>query len=255
MSRRLPGQGLLIAFEGIDGAGKTTQARAIAHTLREIGLDVIESKEPTNGAWGQKLRASASTGRLPPREELDLFVKDRREHVRTLIQPALGQGQIVIVDRYYYSTAAYQGARGMDYEEIIVLNETFAPRPDLLFLLRVEPSVGRARIATRGDEANLFEGEAALAASAQIFDRIEGLHVRRLDGNQSISELQHTIVEAVWHAIDQKIPRAAADRPPITAGDLVGGAERVLADGAVRVEDKAKALLDWFYSSAARARV
>src|SRR5206468_12564349 len=119
------------------------------------------------------LRESASTGRLAPAEELHAFLEDRREHVATLIRPALAAGKVVIVDRYYFSTAAYQGARGQDPDELIRINEEFAPKPDLLVLLVVTPQQGIARIGQRGDAGNLFEREEDLAKSAAIFARLE----------------------------------------------------------------------------------
>lgn len=152
-------RGILVAVEGIDGAGKTTQAAAIVEQLRGVGLDVVTSKEPTSGVWGQRLRESAATGRMAPSEELAAFIEDRKEHVRELIRPALDAGKVVVLDRYYFSTAAYQGARGMDWRSILEQNEAFAPQPDLLVVLRVDPKVGLTRVASRGDEANLFERE------------------------------------------------------------------------------------------------
>src|SRR3990167_4813314 len=241
MANALSPRGLLIVFEGIDGAGKTTQARSLARQLRQMGVEVVESKEPRNGPGGQKLRQSGETGRLEPEEELELFVKDRREHVRDLIEPGLAAGKGVIVDRYYFSTAAYQGARGMDYEEILRINQAFAPAPDLVFILRVEPSVGRTRIAARGDRANLFEGESALAASAAIFDCIKGPFVRVLDGNRSVGELEHVINLATWSAIEprlpQPVPAQALDRDA-----LVREANALIADDSVPLEGKAQAL-------------
>src|SRR5262245_60816806 len=135
-----PRTGILVAIEGIDGAGKTTQAEMIEQRLATAGFEVIRAKEPTAGRYGQQLRDSATSGRLPPEQELELFLADRREHVVTTIQPALEAGKVVILDRYYFSMAAYQGARGMDPEAILAVNETFAPPPDLLVLLRVTPS-------------------------------------------------------------------------------------------------------------------
>lgn len=196
MATTVGAPGLLIVFEGIDGAGKTTQAAALAEKLVSVGLDVVCSKEPTSGPWGQKLRGSASSGRLSPEEELAAFVEDRREHVQGLIRPALDAGKVVILDRYYFSTAAYQGARGMDWRSILETNESFAPQPDVLVILGVEPKVGMARIAARGDSANLFERETDLAASAAIFAEIEKPYLLRIDGHRGKQEITAAIL---WH--------------------------------------------------------
>lgn len=243
MATTLSPRGLLFAFEGIDGAGKTTQARSLARLLRAMGMSVVESKEPTNGTWGRQLRESGERGRLAPEQELELFIRDRREHVSQLIEPSLTAGSIVIVDRYYFSTAAYQGARGMDVEEILRLNETFAPQPDLLFLLTVPPSIGRERIAARGDRANLFEDEAALGVSAEIFERIQRPYLRRLDGQWSISELEHTVLLAASKMIEKRL-RPAPDPHGPTAADLLAEANELLADDSVPVGEKAQALLE-----------
>ena len=90
----------------------------MADALRKEGHEVIQSFEPTNGTWGSKLRESATTGRLSIEEELDYFIRDRREHVEQVITPTIHGGGIVILDRYYFSTMAYQGARGIDPTEI-----------------------------------------------------------------------------------------------------------------------------------------
>jgi dTMP kinase len=192
------GRGLLIAIEGIDGAGKTTQANALAERLAVVGLQVVTSKEPTNGPWGQKLRSSAANGRMSAEDELAAFIEDRREHVRDIIRPSLDAGKVVILDRYYFSTAAYQGARGMDWRAIIQQNEGFAPEPDLLVLLSVDPKVGMSRIAERGDSANLFEREDLLATSAAIFGEIDKPYLLRLDGQRAKNELTGAVLQHLY---------------------------------------------------------
>ena len=149
--------GFLLVLEGIDGSGKSTLARRLAAWLRERGREVITSREPTDGPHGTALRQSAKTGRLSLEAELDLFQKDRAEHVAKLIAPALACGAVVILDRYYFSTAAYQGARGLDPQAIIAANEKFAPIPDLVLLLDLDPAAGAARIHRRGDVLDDFE--------------------------------------------------------------------------------------------------
>jgi dTMP kinase len=113
-------RGLLIVFEGIDGSGKTTHVRLLDQRLRRAGYDVVCLKEPTEGPWGQKLRQLAQHGRqeIPPTTELEWFLQDRREDVEHNIQPALARGQIVVLDRYYFSTIAYQGTLQLDPEEM-----------------------------------------------------------------------------------------------------------------------------------------
>jgi dTMP kinase len=192
-----PTRGLLVALEGIDGAGKTTQARELAAALSAAGVAYVTTKEPTSGPWGAKIRASAQTGRLPLEEELAAFIADRREHVANLIKPSLEQGKVVIVDRYYLSTVAYQGARGLDPDELLRMN-AFAPKPDLLFIFDVAPAVGLARVRSRGDVADLFEKEDELARARAIFLRLEGdpqTHV--LDATQSLDVITKTIHDIV----------------------------------------------------------
>lgn len=161
--------GLFIVLEGIDGTGKSTQTRLLADWFREQGREVVASREPTDGPWGAKLRATAATGRLSPEEELDLLLRDRRDHVEQLIAPALAAGKVVILDRYYFSTMAYQGSRGLDPAEIRRVNESFAPRPDLLFILDLDVDTALSRIGGRGDTANEFEKHDSLAKCREIF--------------------------------------------------------------------------------------
>lgn len=159
----------LIVIEGIDGTGKSTQVRLLADWLKSQGREVIASFEPTNGPWGRKLRESAATGRLSPEEELDYFLRDRQEHVTGLIAPALAEGKYVILDRYYFSTMAYQGLRGFDPQEIRERNEAFAPVPDRLLILDLEVDGALARIGARGDVANEFEKRDALTKIRETF--------------------------------------------------------------------------------------
>jgi dTMP kinase len=112
-------EGILLAVDGIDGAGKTTQVKLLADALRAAGENVLASKEPTDGQWGRRLRQSAQNGRLSLEDELHAFIEDRKEHVATTILPALAAGSVVLLDRYFYSTIAYQGARGADVATLV----------------------------------------------------------------------------------------------------------------------------------------
>lgn len=162
-------QGIFIVIEGIDGTGKSTQSKRLAEWFRSRGREVLLSREPTDGPWGKKLRESATTGRLSAEEELECFLNDRREHVEMSIKPALAEGKVVILDRYYFSTMAYQGARGFDPAEIRLRNEAFAPQPDLLLILDLSVESAHGRIGARGDTANEFEQRDTLSRCREIF--------------------------------------------------------------------------------------
>lgn len=187
--------GLLIVFEGIDGAGKTTQAGLLEGWLQRQGLEVTRTREPTNGQYGAQIRASATTGRRGLEEELQLFIDDRREHIETVIGPALSQGHVVIVDRYYFSTAAYQGPRGADVADILETNEDFAPEPDLLIFLDVEPKLGLSRVQVRDGQGNHFEQIDSLTDAAVIFRGIDRPYKMTLDASQSVEQLHQLILE------------------------------------------------------------
>lgn len=192
-------RGLLIVFEGIDGTGKSTQVRLLAERLRGGGLPVVATREPTDGQYGRRIRELfTNRASVTPEEELALFIADRREHVDQVIAPALRHGTIVLTDRYYFSTAAYQGAAGHDPQAIIAANEEFAPVPDLVLLLAAAPAVGVHRVQQlRQETLNDFEQEQGLARVAAIFDRFQQPFIRRIDGAQSIAGVQ----AAVWAAV------------------------------------------------------
>ena len=181
--------GFLIVIEGIDGVGKTTQADLLQKRLEERKFAVLRSKEPTTGKWGQMLRDSAITGRLSLREEVEAFMNDRREHVETKIMPALRNGNIVILDRYYFSTAAYQGARGLDPQELVRRNEEFAPEPDLLVLLDMEVDGGLDRVRSRGSQTDEFEKTDALRRAREIFLGISKPYLLKIDARRDQKDI------------------------------------------------------------------
>lgn len=191
--------GFFVVVEGIDGTGKTTLARNIYHRLKNKGFPAIFTFEPTDGPWGKRLRQSFSAPvRLTPEKELEFFLKDRKEHVEKIIHPSLEQKKIVICDRYYFSTMAYQGARGLDPEAIRKTNETFAPMPDLVLLLELEPEAAIKRIRkSRGEVPDNFEQLAYLRKVAGIFKSLSDSFVARIDATLPPEEL----LNSAWDLI------------------------------------------------------
>jgi dTMP kinase len=192
-----PYPGFFVVIEGIDGAGKSTQAKRLGERLTARGEKVVLSREPTMGQWGKQLRASAQTGRLSIEEEVELFLKDRREHVNELILPRLREGCVVIVDRYYFSTAAYQGARGVDPQELIRRNEEFAPEPDLLVLFDLPVEDGLSRVRARGDKADHFEQVEQLRRVREIFLSIDKPYLVKVDARKEQGVIAEEILAAV----------------------------------------------------------
>lgn len=191
-------RGRLIVFEGIDGSGKTLQLKKTSVWLRREGYKVRELREPTDGRYGQKLRLSASSGRLSPSDEQDLFLKDRRWNVARNIKPALADGMIVLLDRYYFSSIAYQGARGLHPNEIRRLNEAIAPAPDLVLLFDLDPKTALKRIRTqRGDSPNLFERVDYLKTVREIFLSLKDPFVVIIDATPP--------ADAIWQKVQAAI--------------------------------------------------
>jgi len=201
-------RGVLIVLEGIDGVGKTTQADAITQFVEESGRTVVRSREPTMGKYGARLRRSMQEGRLSASEELDLFLRDRGEHVETLIEPSLAAGSVVLLDRYYFSTVAYQSLRGFDAEALLAQNEAFAPAPELLLVLDMDPRVGLARGRSRSGQApDSFEVPEDLQQSRRIFlelaSRYGYAHV--INADQASEQVTSDILKVVGEMLKEKM--------------------------------------------------
>ena len=189
-------KGLLIVLEGIDGAGKSTQARFLVRILRRKGMAAVYFREPSRGKWGREIKRKAKQdASLTPEEELDLFIKDRRENVGKNLNPALKRERIVVLDRYYFSTIAYQGAKGIDQAKIRRLNEAFAPKPDLVFILDIKAQAGLARIAGRKRKDQLFERAAYLAEVRRIFRSFKGRRFIHIDAGRDRNEISQLILQ------------------------------------------------------------
>lgn len=144
---------MFVTFEGPEGAGKSTAIALVAEELRSREFEVVSTREPGSGPVGAQIRQVLLHGEnLDPKAELFLFLADRAQHVAAEIGPALGEGKVVLCDRYGDSTVVYQGvARGLDPAKTKELNAwaTGGLVPDLTFLFDIDPTIGLRRLVDR----------------------------------------------------------------------------------------------------------
>ena len=192
-------RGSLIVFEGLDGTGKSTQLPRLAQRIAAAGHEVVSTREPYDCAPGREIRALAQRAEpAAPAAELELFVAQRRIHVREVIEPALARGAVVLSDRYFLSTVAYQGARGHDPDRLLRESEAEFPLPDLALLLDLDPAAGLARVGRRGAVREpAFEEAAYLERVAAIFRRIDRHWLVRIDAGAAPEVVHERVLGAV----------------------------------------------------------
>jgi dTMP kinase len=196
-------RGLFVTFEGIDRSGKTTQARLLCEAL---GDDALGVREPGGTEAGERVRAILKdpSVSLSPETEALLFAAARAELVTEVILPALSQGRVVVSDRFLDSSLAYQGgARGLGIEDVERVNRfaTRALRPDVTFLLEIDP----AEAAARAGEHDRFEeeGTALQEAVGAAYERLIELDPgrwRRVDATRSPEEIHAEVLAEVESA-------------------------------------------------------
>jgi len=154
--------GLFLSFEGIDGSGKSTQARRLADWLRSEGFDPIRTREPGGAPGAEEIRRLLVEGdpdRWSPETEILLFSAARRDHLERTIRPALAAGKVVITDRFADSTRVYQGATRGDLRGLVdrIHAEVIGIEPDLTLILDMDPEVALTRGLARGSGEDRFE--------------------------------------------------------------------------------------------------
>ena len=196
-------RGLLIALEGGDGSGKSTQAKLLGDRL-----GAVITRQAGGTAFGQQLRAvilDPSSAHLSERAEALLFMADRAEHVAQLIEPALARGRHVVTDRYAYSSLAYQGyARGLDVEELREIADWSMNGlwPDITLLIEMPSADSEQRRVARGEEADHYEAlgqdfQARVVAGYDALATADPDHWHRIDGTGSIDE----VAERIWTVV------------------------------------------------------
>ncbi len=210
--------GLFITIEGIDGAGKTTQARLLVEWLGSLGYRVRPTREPGGTRAGERLRELVlSPGdRISPEAELFIYLADRAIHTSQVLRPALEEGSIVVCERHADSTLAYQGyGRGLDIELLRRLNCLAADRlvPDLTLVLDL-PAAETRLDAGRLDRLE-SEGAEFLARVAEGFRRLaaaEPERVKLIDGSAEVQTVHERIVAVVREALRRRSPSQAGKR-------------------------------------------
>ena len=187
--------GRFLTFEGIDGSGKSTQARRLAETLRERGRDVVLTREPGGSAGAEEIRRLLVEGepeRWSAETEILLFTAARRDHMEKTVLPALARGAIVICDRFADSTRVYQGAARGELRGLVdeLHGLLIGREPDLTFVIDMDPALALERGLARGHDENRFEDMGAgfqerLREGFIALARRFPVRCRIVDGNRS----------------------------------------------------------------------
>jgi dTMP kinase len=194
--------GKLIVIEGIDGAGKSTLFEILKKKFSH--KNVVFSFEPTQGQHGKILRNLLREAKVDQETLLELFVKDRTEHVEKLILPSLKEGKTILLDRYYLSTIAYQGVHFRELSYLLLKNETIAPLPDLVIYLDIPVKLALERIQKRNKDISLFEREDHLKKISENYAKILPLfNYVSLKGDKPLEELYPEVLHLLKVFIPQ----------------------------------------------------
>jgi dTMP kinase len=213
-------KGLFITFEGTEGCGKSTQVRLLAERLAALGHRVHTLREPGGTPIGEEIRHtlkhSHQNHAMTGETELLLMNASRAQLVREIIRPAIAAGEIVVCDRFYDSTTAYQGhGRQLDLEKVKAIIE-FAvgeTKPDLTLLLQIPPEIGAERLRSRRENVPLVRDRIE-EADQKFFERVargyealaanEPQRVKIINGAQPVE----TVCAAIWERVQPLLPRA-----------------------------------------------
>jgi dTMP kinase len=189
-------KGKFICIEGVDGSGKTTQAKRLVSALRIRGYDAIYTTEPSDGKIGTLIRdfVLSRESRVPIALEALLFAADRVDHVQVDVEPLLNQGKIVVCDRYVCSSLAYQGAAGLDLDWMDCVNR-FALKPNLTLFLDVPPEVGLSRLRRK---KSVMETAKNLKNVRDVYlNLVQQNRMILLDGNKPVDKVAENVLKVV----------------------------------------------------------
>jgi dTMP kinase len=195
-------RGVFICIEGLDGCGKTTQAKLLVKALRKAGYCAIYTAEPSRGKIGRFIKQYCLHGRQRASIVVEalLFAADRVEHLEREVIPALKGGIVVVSDRYVFSSLAYQGAAGLNLKWIERVNE-HAIMPDLALFIDVEPEVAIGRVKPKKSVMENLETQRKVREVYMKF--VESGKLVRIDGNKPKAEVAKNVLDVVLKAMDK----------------------------------------------------
>ncbi|ACX53197.1 thymidylate kinase [Ammonifex degensii KC4] len=197
-------RGFFIVLEGIDGVGKTTQARILAQKLREQGREVVEVREPGGTRLGEAIRELLQKEELAPWAEACLFLASRAQLVEEVIKPALAKGKVVVGDRFSLSTLAYQGALGLEPDKLAQLNSwvTGGLEPDLTLVIDLKAEEALAR--GKGDLREEIRQKLEIVRERYLnLAKERAAKVLVVDGQGSVEEVSRRI----WALVEEALAR------------------------------------------------
>ncbi|MEK7124206.1 MAG: dTMP kinase [Patescibacteria group bacterium] len=198
-------KGNFFVIEGLDGSGKSAQVELLVNFLKNLGKEVIVTKEPTlDSDAGRKIKQvlKKEITLKDPLELQKLYVQDRKEHLENKVIPALKEGKLVVSSRYYFSTFAYGGADGLNIDSLIELNKKFL-RPDITIIIDVLPENCIKRIEKRGEDKEYFEELEKLKKVGSFYKKFPEMfeNVLLINGERPIPE----VFEEIKNLINEKL--------------------------------------------------
>lgn len=189
--------GKLIVIEGIDGSGKSSSGIMLTDNLNKIGIKSIYTFEPTYSYYGSKLRESMLSKDLKPEEELSLFIADRKEHIKHMIKPSIDEGYVIVLDRYIYSSIAYQGAKGIDKEYIYNQHKNFILEPDLVFIFHLPIDTALNRIIEKRGFTDRFEDKQYLQKADEIFYSFNAPNIYHINTDKDKESINNELMNII----------------------------------------------------------
>jgi len=191
---------MFIAIDGPDGIGKTTISKKVIEKLKsDYKIDCNLTTEPSRSPLGLEIRTLLSSGNISNKILLDMFLKDRKEHIENEITPALEKNQLILTDRYKYSTIVYQFFQGFEIEELVKMNNFLAPH--ITFIINGTFELIKERMEKRGSEKEIFEQDEFIKKSIKLYSQMNDFfpmeNIIFVDGTKNIDEIEKEIIDCI----------------------------------------------------------